>query len=243
MRKFLTLVFALALGVAVSATTLAQTVQTPVTTFEIDAKVIPNKAGTPKNPQGVKIRGSATVTTEEGYEKPIFTGGYTLFPKGGLYNGADYPKCTKRILDREGREGCPKKSFMGHLDATAYADTVITKPDIDVYNGGAKLALAYVTLYHPALVQEAIPVHIKKLKHPKWQYKASLTVPETLQIVAGVPIAARSIKGTIGRGEWLATTHCPKSRRWKYKAVGYFSPGGSYTYTDSVPCRPSGAKR
>jgi hypothetical protein len=131
---------------------------------------------------------------------------------------------------------------MGHIDATAYADTVITRPDIDVYNGGAKLALAYVTLYFPALVQEAIPVHIKKLNHPKWGYKVSLQVPENLQVVAGVPIAARSAKGTIGRGKWIATTGCPKSRRWPYKAVGNFDNGETYTYTDSVPCRPADGK-
>jgi hypothetical protein len=210
------------------------------TTFKVDARVIPNKAGTPRDPRGVKIRASAVFTTPEGFERPVVTHGYTLFPKGGQYNGDDYPKCTKKILDRIGERGCPKKSFMGHIDATAYADTVITKPDIEVYNGGAKLALAFVTLYHPAFVQETIPVRIQKLKHPKWRYKASLTVPPSLQIVAGVPIAARSIKGTIGRGTWLATTHCPKSRRWPYRVKAFFDNGTDYTYDDSVPCRPSG---
>jgi hypothetical protein len=237
MRKlFIIGVAAAVLGGMLAVPTVAQT---PITTFKVKAQVIPNKAGTPKKPQGVKLRGSVVVTTDPGYEPPVFQGGYTLFPRYGVYNGDDYPKCTKRILDRDGREACPKKSYMGHLDAEAWADTVVTKPDIDVYNGGPKLALAYVTLYHPALVQEAIPVHIQKLKHPKWGYKASLTVPRNLQVVAGVPIAAKSIKGTIGRGKWIATTGCPKSRRWPYRAVGKFSNGETYTYNGSVKCRPA----
>jgi hypothetical protein len=237
---------ALAVGMAVLTVTAVLAVptvaQAPVqTTFEIEAEVVPNKAGTPKNPQGVKIRASAVFSTPDGYEKPVVTHGYALFPKGGQYNGDDYPKCTKAILDRIGEKGCPKGSHMGHADATAYADNVITRPDIEIYNGGPRLALAYVTLYNPAFVQEAIPVRIQKLNHPRWQYKVSLSVPTSLQVVAGVPIAARSIKGWAGRGKWLATTHCPRSRRWEYKVRAYFSTGGSYTHSDSVPCRPSGS--
>ena len=214
----------------------------PITTFKVKSSVVPNKAGTPRNPQGVKIKASVSVTTTEGFEKPIFKSGYALFPRSGNWNGGRYPKCTKRILDRDGPKGCPKKSRIGFATGTVYADTVITRPRIEIFNGGAKLAFAYVTLYHPTLVQEPIPVHIKKLSHPKWKYKVSLKVPENLQIVAGVPIAARSLKGSVGRGNIIETTSCPKSRRWPYRAVGKFSNGVTYTYDGSSPCRPASAR-
>jgi hypothetical protein len=97
-----------------------------------------------------------------------------------------------------------------------------------------------VTLYNPALVKEVVKVHVKKLRHPKWQYKASLDIPESLEIVAGVPIVPKRFWGTIGRGKWLATTFCPKSRRWEYEGKAFFTDGTSVVHRDSVPCRPSG---
>jgi hypothetical protein len=97
-----------------------------------------------------------------------------------------------------------------------------------------------VTLYQPALVQTAIPIRIEQIPRGRWKYKASLRIPEVLQIVAGVPIAPRSIKGWVGRDELITTTSCPRSRRWHYETKVFFTVGEPYTYRDSVPCRPSG---
>jgi hypothetical protein len=237
MRAWTTVVVAaLAAAVVLAA---PSTAQAPDIELKVDAQVIPNKAGTPKSPQGVKIRASVEILYPAGYDPQPFDHGYMLFPKGSLYNGDDYPKCSKRLLDRKGPTACPKGSFMGDITGDAYADNVITHPRIKVFNGGAKLALAHVTLYHPALVKETIKVRIAKLSHPKWRYKVSASVPESLQIVAGIPIAVKELHGTIGRGKWLATTFCPKSRRWEYEGVGFFADGARVTHRDSVPCRPS----
>ena len=238
MRRFTTLTgVALALAAMLSVPTAAQA---PPTTLIVKAEVIPNKAGTPKNPQGVKIRASVAFNQPDGFEPRVVDRGYMLFPKGGQYNGDDYPTCSKRVLDREGPSGCNPKSKMGYITGDVYADNVITHPQIRVFNGGAKLALAHVTLYHPTLVKETVPVRIKKLSHPKWKYKVSLDVPPSLEIVAGVPIAAKELHGTVGRGKWIATTNCPKSRKWEYEGKAYFLDGTTITHRDSVPCRPSG---
>ena len=210
-----------------------------LTTFTAKARVVPNRAGTPKNPQGVVIHSSARVTTAPGYEPPIFQHGYALFPRAGNYNGDDFPRCSKRTLDRYGTDPCPKRSRIGSGTGTVYADTVITRPKIEIFNGGSKLALAYVTLYHPALVREAIPVKIEELPRGKWKYKASLAVPRSLQVVAGIPIAARTVKIKVGRGNLIESTSCPKNRRWPYLLRGYFSNGSDYTYRSSVPCKPA----
>lgn len=209
-----------------------------LTTFTAKASVAPNRAGTPKNPQPVAIRTSAKAVTEPGYERPIFQGGYALFPRHGNYNGDDFPRCDRRLLNLYGTERCPKGSRIGSGTGVAYADEVITRPRVEIFNAGSKLALFYVTLYRPALVREAIPVRIKELPRGKWKYKASFSVPEVLQIVAGIPIAAGSIQIKIGRGNLIETTSCPKSRRWPYELRGYFSNGSDYTYRDAVPCKP-----
>jgi hypothetical protein len=224
----------------VAAQTPENVTDTPgnLTTFTAKARVVPNRAGTPEDPQGVKIHVWGRAVTEPGYERPIFQGGHALFPRHGNYNGDDFPRCDKVTLDRYGTERCPPKSRIGSGTGVAYADTVVTKPRIEIFNGGSKLALAYVTLYHPALVREAIPVRIQEFPRGKWKYKASMEVPLSLQVVAGIPIAAGSLKLEIGRGNLIETTSCPKSRRWPYLIRGYFSNGSDYTYKGTTPCKP-----
>jgi hypothetical protein len=232
--------FVAAVAVLAAALSVPSIAQAPPVTLTVKAKVIPNKAGTPKNPQGVKIRASVEFFYPDGYDREPVDKGYMLFPKGGQYNGDDYPRCHPRRLARKGPSACPKRSFMGDIKGEVWADTVVTRPKIKVFNGGPKLALAHVTLYHPALVKEVVKVHVKKLRHRKWSYKASMDIPASLEIVAGIPIAPKKLYGTIGRGKWLATTHCPKSRRWEYMGKAWFTDGTSITHRDSVPCRPSG---
>lgn len=234
MRKFL-IPFAVVLAVAASAA-FAQEIQT---TFTIDAQVTPNQAGTPKKPQGVKVEASARFTSPEGFDPPIVTHGYALFPRAGDYNPQLFPRCSEAVLNRRGPEGCPKGSHIGSARASAYADDIITYPKIEIYNGGRNVAWAYVTLYQPALVQMPVAARIEEIPSGKWKYKVSVKVPEVLQIVAGVPIAARSIKGWVGKGNLITTFSCPKDRRWPFEVTTYFMVGKPYTYRDAVPCLPA----
>jgi hypothetical protein len=214
-----------------------------LTTFTAKARVVPNRSGTRRRPQPVMLHMSARVVTEPGYERPIFQGGYALFPRAGNYNGGEFPRCSKRTLDRHGTDRCPRRSRIGSGTGVAYADTVVTKPRIEIFNGGSKLALAYVTLYRPALVREAVPVQIRTLRRGKWKYKVSFSVPPVLQVVAGIPIGAESLKVKVGRENLIESTSCPRNRRWPYVLRGYFSNGSDYTHRGSVPCRPARRRR
>jgi len=237
MRKLITVAIATSmLAIALAVPSIAQA---PPTTVIVKAQVIPNKAGTPKRPQGVKIRASVEFVHPEGYDPKVVARAQALFPRYGNYNGDDHVKCTKRILDRDGPSACPRKSQIGYVTGDVYADTVITHPQVRIFNAGSKLALAHVTLYRPTLVKETIPVRIKELPRGKWKYKVSFTVPEPLRIVVGIPIAPKELHGTVGRGNLIETTGCPKSRRWEYEGTGYFTDGTSVTHRDSVPCRPA----
>jgi hypothetical protein len=214
-----------------------------LTTFTAKARVVPNRAGTPKDPQPVKIHFKAEAVTEPGYERPIFLGGHVLFPRHGNYNGDDFPRCSKQVLDREGPDSCPKRSRVGWGTGVAYADSVVTRPRIEFFNGGNKVGFAYVTLYRPALVQIAVPGRIQEFPSGKWKYKVSFKVPKVLQVVAGIPIAAGSLELHIGRENLIESTSCPKSRRWPYEVRGTFSNGSDYTHRDSVPCKPPLSRR
>src|SRR5262245_2200308 len=80
----------------------------PKITVKAKVKVTPKKVGTPKHPQGVKVVVDGQLISEDGFERPIVERGRLLLGKGGLWNGAKYPKCTASILNRKGLKACPK---------------------------------------------------------------------------------------------------------------------------------------
>lgn len=244
MRKVGALIAVAAIAVvAVVATAVAQNPQTSV---EVSATVSPNKAGTPKNPQGVKLSAKVKWTSEEGIEPPVITAFDILIAKGGVYNGAKYPKCSAAVANRKGPSGCPAKSIMGTATGAAFADNVITRPKVTFINGGANDMCAYTVLQNPARVQTCVPVKIKKLGgDPKWGYRVTAQVPESLQIVAGVPIALRDLSFSVGgksyAKDFIATTSCPKSKRWGFQVKTFYEyedgSTGSSEFADSVACR------
>jgi hypothetical protein len=234
LRRTATLAAAAATLLAVPA--LAGMQPTPIE-IDVDARVIPNKAGTPQNPQPVKIKVHAELVSELGYERPIVTGGRLLFPRAGNWNGGKHPKCALNVLQRQGLTACPKGSIFGKGVAKAWADTEITKPTITLVNGGATRAYAYVILTNPARVRAPIVGKIKKLPSGPWKYQVDYEVPRSLQIVAGVPITVTELDLTIGKSDYVVTTSCPKSRRWPYKAWVDLSDGRRIPITGSTPCR------
>jgi hypothetical protein len=224
---------ALAVGCLLAVPSVAQT---PIE-IDVDAKVIPNKAGTPSDPQPVKLQVHAELVSELGYERPIMTGGRVLFPRAGNWNGGKHPKCDLNTLNREGLAACPKGSIFGKGVAKAWADTEITRPRITVVNGGATRVYFYTVLSNPARVRAPVVGKIKELKQGPWKYRLDYQVPEVLQVVAGVPITVTELDITAGKGDYLVTTSCPKSRRWPYKAWVYLDDGRKPLITGSTPCR------
>jgi hypothetical protein len=236
MRKILILAVG-ALALAVAAVAIAQT---PPTTMTNNVTVSPNKAGTKKKPQGVKLNFKSTFTTAADLERPIITGGTVLIGKGGVYNGGKFATCSEATLNRGGPSKCPPKSIMGKGTGVAKADTVETRPKITVVNGGAKKIYFYTVLQNPARVQAPVPATITKTSG-KWAYKLSFKVPTSLQIVAGIPITLDSLNITVGgksyAKDWIATTSCPSNKKWEYQSTFDLSTGGSIDYTGSTPCK------
>jgi hypothetical protein len=227
------LALAILAGTAPAAVAQSAADQTKLT---VKAKVTPNKAGTKRNPRGVKLRVQANWDHPAGVERPVIAEAFAWFPRGSLYNGGKYPRCSKRTLMRDGPDRCPRKSLMGKATGVAWADTIRTKPRIRIVNGGPRKVWLYTTLYRPALVQTPVPMYVKRTRG-KWAYKTRIVVPKVLQIVAGIPVALSNFKANAGRGDWLATTSCPKSRRWRFKVRTEYAGGGSSQFTDSIRCR------
>lgn len=200
--------------------------------------VTPNKAGTPRHPQGVRIRADAKVDIPRDVDPPLVQSVDVWFPKDGNYNGRKWPTCSEAALRRSGPSICTPKSYMGHGYAVADADGVRTKPTGKLFNGGQNRAYLYVVLTRPARVREPLPIEITKLKgDPKWGYRAHVSIPRNLQIVAGIPLRVDEVHGTIGRGDWIATTHCPSDRKWRYHVETHYSTRQIVKYDGTVACR------
>ncbi len=246
MRKVMIPVGLVAASVAVAAPVLAQSSGSNPSNTVLSTKVSvsPSKAGTKSKPKGVKLTFKAKWETSADVDKPVVQSADVLFPKGSLYNGAKYPKCAQSVMERGSVSDCPAKSIMGTGTGTAYADTVLTSPKITVVNGGANKVFLFTVLTNPARVAKPVPGTITKMSG-KWAYKLHLTVPDSLQIVAGIPIALRDL--TISAGgkahakDWLATTSC-SGGKWPFQVTTSFATndtattGGSATYEGTTPC-------
>ncbi len=165
-------------------------------------------AGSPRHPQGLRLQMQFGWQGYDPADQPMVTRIDAWFPRGSVYNGARYPKCSLHTLDADGPGSCPKGSIMGVGTGSADADTTITRPQITVVNGGPDVVYFYTVLNNPARVQQPVIGHITRLSG-QFTYHLSATIPEDLRIVAGVPIKLTWLSVTAGRGSWLATTNAP----------------------------------
>lgn len=232
-----------ALSVAIVAPSYAQA-PTAVTTITANPSVSPSKAGTKKKPQSVnlKINGTWKTSGPDGENKPIVQKIKIDFPKGSLYLGGSYKaKCTKSELDRTRLDSKDKltgkcaKAVVGSGTGSAWADTVPTNPTFQVVNGGAKNVYVYTVLKNPARVTTPVPGVIKK-GGKYGGYVLNLTVPQELQVVAGTPISLRSVNITTKAKNWLATTSCPKNKKWPYRVTSSQDTTADAVFDSSVKC-------
>jgi hypothetical protein len=241
MRKFLIPTAAaavLAVGTVEVATTIAQ--DSGPTSIKVDAKATPNNGGTKKKPQGHKVTANVTVTTVGDVDHPIVQEGDIYFPKGGKYQGEKYTKCAQATLSRGGPDACPSKSKIGQGNGSASADTVEAGPKVQIFNGGKNLILAYVTLQRPARVRAVVPAKLTPMSG-QWSYKLHFNVPQTLQVVAGIPITLNNLKLTAGytkaAKDIIATTSCGAGNKWPFEVDLKLNTNQTVTYTDSVACK------
>jgi hypothetical protein len=201
-------------------------------------KVTPNKAGTPRHPQGVVVDVRGKIDIPHDYDPPLVQSVTIWTSKAGNYNGAKFPTCSFAAMNRSGLKTCPPRSIMGHATVTADADGVKTFPKVTIVNGGATKFYFYVVLTSPARVKRALPVTVTKLPPGgRWAYQVHFAIPRDLQIVAGIPLRAEAFHAIFGREDWLATTYCPPDHRWRWHAEGRYSSGQVVPANGSIVCR------
>ena len=200
-------------------------------------KVMPNKAGTPKHPQPIKVDVRGTIDIPHDYDPPLVESVTIWTDRGGIYNGHKFPICNFQALRRSGPEVCPRRSIMGNATFKADADGVTTYPKATIINGGATKIYIYAMLSQPARVREALVMTITKLSSGPWGYRLHLKIPRKLQIVAGVPLRAEAFHVVVGREDWLASISCPPDRKWRWRAEGRYASGQIVPASGTVACR------
>jgi hypothetical protein len=205
---------------------LAQDATQSATRIEASARASPSKAGTPRHPVGLAVTAQASLITAPDLEPPIVTGIDIRIGKGLTWNRGGYTTCSKAVLDRSGPKGCPKQSVVGTAYATGRADTVPAKVDLTFFNGGKDIAYVYAVLDNPARVRETLTLRTRQLTGPgPWGEAESVSIPRSLQIVAGLPLNMDRIKFTIGGKSYarnfIASTGCPKGG-WRYEVTAHY---------------------
>jgi hypothetical protein len=233
MRKLGVVAFLATLAALGAAAAVADAPVAPKVT--VKASVSPNKAGTKSHPQAVTLKTRIAWESLGSADQPIVQTFDILFPKGSLYNGGHLPSCSYKHLNAVGTAGCPKGSIVGSGTGNAYADTTVTHPKITVVNGGASRVFFYTVLNNPARVQSPVIGKIQKTSG-KYGYSLHVTVPQVLQVVAGVPIELTLLNVTAGKGTWLETTGCGPGGHWPFSVTTGYNTGGSSKYTASIAC-------
>ncbi|MEV4422823.1 hypothetical protein AB0L40_23015 [Patulibacter sp. NPDC049589] len=227
---------AAALSLAAVAPSFAQAPEA-VTTVTVKPGVSPSKAGTKKKPKSVKLSFNATWKTSgpDGENKPIVQKVVIDFPKGSLYLGGKFPSCTQAKLEEDlPSKVCPK-AIVGKGTGDAWADTAKTKPKFTLVNGGASKVFLYTELVNPAVVNLPVPGTVKK-GGKYGGYRLTLTVPEELQVVAGTPISLISANIKTTAKNWIATTSCPKDKKWPFQVTSSQNTTADAVFTSSVKC-------
>jgi hypothetical protein len=205
----------------------------------VKVTVTPGKVGTPRHPRGVRIVARGTINTPADTAALVARSFDVWLPKGWIYNGAKHPVCTLARLNTSGPSTCPPESIMGHGPG-GHADVVDDlnpPPRVTVINGGRTKMYFWVVFQNPARVQAAVLGTITKVNSPRWSYRLHADNPSSLQVISGIPITPGSFYASFGRGDWIATTSCPRDHLWRYHLRMTSTSGQALDTGGLVPCR------
>jgi hypothetical protein len=199
---------------------------------------------------GTQLTGRLTLGLPDAseYDDPAgLVGWRLLLPRGLEFNGDRYPICSGAAMRKAQSVGiCPKRAIVGSGHRSFIEDEAWPVPTITYVNGGARRIWAFVTLYHPALVRDAVAINIRPLRSRRWAYELTLDLPLVLRLVAGVPVIIRTLDLGLGgqarAAKYLTVTHaCPNRDFRGYRASAtYQRKAGPITVSHDrgrMPCR------
>lgn len=157
------------------------------------------------------------------------TGGSLWLPRGLAFNFGKAPVCRRSFTHPPGELCAADDSIVGRPPSSGRAfdetDEVdgFTDADYVYVNGGAGQMWAFTVIYNPALVQEPVPIKVRKPRGTRWSHRLDFRIPQILQVVGGIPISLRSFDVEIdgielAPGYLTIARHCPKRGHFAYRA-------------------------
>jgi hypothetical protein len=228
------LVWLAAAAVAVTAIPGAAQAETQV---QLDGRLSPVIREVPRQPPAMTLRMTARFIGDgPGFQPPILDHSVIRFPYGSRLNNRLFPHCDPALINRRGPDVCPRGSLIGRGYANVFADTERQRLTVRLFNGrGGRSIVFYFHGTNPARVDVAFAAPLRRLRGGMWNYVLNVPVPETLQVVAGIPIYVREFVSTVG-----ATRRVNGRRRgfieaWSCPPGGQAPVRGDFDFLESAP--------
>ncbi|HXE45792.1 MAG TPA: hypothetical protein VN635_11405 [Conexibacter sp.] len=173
------------------------------------------------------------------------------FPHGPRVNGALFPSCDPRRLQRlrGAPRACPHGSRLGGgvaVGASPQFPGVIEHLKVDLYNGkGGRSIVFWLDGEAPVLISGMIVAPLAALHGGRWGYRLTLDVPHGLQeIASGIFASLLDFKVTTGgsvvrnghRYGFIETLACPPGALVPMRGIFSFRGGASTTTDSYIAC-------
>lgn len=238
----LALVAALAAPAACGARTLVK----------IDGVASPAISAFTLTPQTIRLTLDTSFATDVPGELPAtISRAVIYFPHGPRVNGALFPSCDPRRLQRmRGAPGaCPAGARLGGgaaLGTSPQFAGVDERLKVDLYNGkGGRSILFWLHGENPVLIAGMIVAPFTALRGGRWGYRLTLPVPHDLQeIASGIYASLLDFNVTAGgsvvrhghRYGYIETLACPPGALVPVRGVFDFRGGGSASTDSYIAC-------
>jgi hypothetical protein len=211
------------------------------TEVRLDGRLSPVIREVPKRPPSMTLKMTARFIGDgPGEQPPILDLSVIRFPFGSALNNRIFPSCDPALINRRGPEACPHGSLIGRGHALVFADTERQRLTVRLFNGRRGRSIVfYVHGTNPARVDSAFAAPLRRLRRGRWNYVLTVPVPETLQVVAGIPLYVAEFVSTVG------ATRRVRGRRRGFIEAWACPPGaqvpvrGDFEFLESAPARVS----
>ncbi|HWN07038.1 MAG TPA: hypothetical protein VNO53_07725 [Steroidobacteraceae bacterium] len=207
------------------------------TQVQLDGRLSPVIREVPRQPPSMTLRMTARFIGDgPGFQPPILDHSVIRFPYGSRLNNRLFPHCDPALINRRGPDVCPSGSLIGRGYANVFADTERQRLTVRMFNGrDGKSIVFYFHGSNPARVDVAFAAPLRRLRGGMWNYVLNVPVPETLQVVAGIPIYVREFVSTVGATRRVNGRRLGFIEAWSCPPGGQAPVRGDFDFLESDP--------
>lgn len=217
------------------------------TKVDLDGRLSPLIREVPKRPPSMTLRMEAHFSGDKPPSNlpPILDRSVIHFPYGSALNSRLFPSCSPAVIERRGPRACPRLSRIGGGRAIGVGDDVVQRIRVTLYNGRRGRSIVFHLVgNNPLRINTAFHAPLKRLRGGRWNYRLTIPVPDSLQVVAGVELALKEFVSTVrasrrvrGRSRgYIEAWACPPGARVPVRGQFSFLDGAPVTVNSWIGC-------